>query len=257
MRNFTLSSYDEILQTAISHGLPIFGVARWYKSRPTKGIMMRHDVDRRAQNALLMARCEAKHGIKSTYYFRITRGSFQPQVIREIAELGHEIGYHYEDLASAQGNTKKAIAQFAENLQKLRIHAPVTTIAMHGSPLSSFDNRDLWKSESFEKFGIVAEALLSIDYRNIYYLTDAGRSWEQRSVNLRDHVENSLSSPVATTQEFCIFLKNNPNARYAVSCHPERWDDSLFPWTVQYLKDIASNSVKRGLRLFRRNSRVF
>jgi hypothetical protein len=256
MRNFTLASYDEILRTAVSHGIPICGVADWFQSQPIKGIMMRHDVDRRANNALLMARCEAKHGIKSTYYFRITKGSFQPQVIREIAALGHEIGYHYEDLAVAKGDTKKAIAQFAENLEKLRIHAQVTTIAMHGSPLSPFDNRDLWKSENFEKFGIVAEALLTIDYRNIYYLTDAGRSWEQRSVNLRDHVKNALSSPVKTTQEFCVFLKNNPNARYAVSCHPERWDDPFLPWGIQYLKDISINSIKRGLRLFRRNSRV-
>jgi hypothetical protein len=257
MRNFTLSSYDEILQVAVAHGLPICGVARWFESQPDRGIMMRHDVDRRAHNALLMAQCEAKYGIKSTYYFRITRGSFHPRIIRKIAALGHEIGYHYEDLANARGDTKKAICRFADNLAKLRILAPVTTIAMHGSPLSPYDNRDLWKSENFQRFGIIAEALISIDYRNVYYLTDAGRSWAQQSVNLRDHVNGAISSPVVTTQEFCKFLENNPNVRYAVSCHPERWDDSLIPWGIQYLKDIAGNSVKRGLRLFRRNSRVF
>ncbi|MBA7531110.1 hypothetical protein ES705_23321 [subsurface metagenome] len=39
--------------------------------------------------------------IKGTYYFRIVTQSFNPEIIEQIAELGHEIGYHYEDFVLA------------------------------------------------------------------------------------------------------------------------------------------------------------
>jgi hypothetical protein len=252
MRDFTLDIYERLLQTFIKNTIPIYGVANWLEKKPQVGVMMRHDVDRRAENALAMAKLEARNGIKSTYYFRMTSGSFQPKIILEIANLGHEIGYHYEDLATAKGDMEKAIKSFAINLEKLRKIAPITTIAMHGSPLSPFDNREMWKNNDFKKFGIIAEALVSIDYNNIYYLTDSGRSWAENSANLRDHVPNSLVAHVGNTEQFCSFIEKNPNARYAISCHPERWDNSLLSWLVQYTKDFCINVIKIILLNIRR-----
>ena len=37
-----------------------------------------------------------------------------------------------------------AICDFGRNLEKFRKFYPVKTICMHGSPLSKWDNRDLW-----------------------------------------------------------------------------------------------------------------
>ena len=61
-------------------------------------ILIRHDVDRHPENTLRMAQLEADIGICGTYYFRIVPDSFDERIIAEIAELGHEIGYHYEDV---------------------------------------------------------------------------------------------------------------------------------------------------------------
>ena len=61
-----------------------------------------------------MAKLEKNLNIKSTYYFRIVKGSNNPKVINEITALGHEIGYHYEDLTLAKGNYKIAIKLFEE-----------------------------------------------------------------------------------------------------------------------------------------------
>ena len=44
---------------------------------------------------LKMARKEAEMGITATYYFRTHDDVFKPDIIREIADLGHEIGYHH------------------------------------------------------------------------------------------------------------------------------------------------------------------
>ena len=65
--------------------------------------------------------------------------------------MGHEIGYHYEDLAMAKGNYEKAILSFEQNLAKLRHIVPVETICMHGSPLSKFDNRKIWEKYDYRR----------------------------------------------------------------------------------------------------------
>ena len=47
-------------------------------------------------------------------------GRIGDQVIKEIAALGHEIGYHYEELTTHKGNVSQALGAFKENLEKLR-----------------------------------------------------------------------------------------------------------------------------------------
>ena len=53
--------------------------------------------------------------------------------------MGHEIGYHYENMAKCNGTFEMAIEDFKNNLKKLREIAPVYTICMHGSPRSRWD----------------------------------------------------------------------------------------------------------------------
>ena len=40
-----------------------------------------------------------KWEIKATYFFRTIPHTFKPETIKEIAGMGHEIGYHYENLS--------------------------------------------------------------------------------------------------------------------------------------------------------------
>ncbi|MCX6266812.1 MAG: hypothetical protein NTW16_05570 [Bacteroidetes bacterium] len=47
---------------------------------------------------------EQADGIRGSYYFRVVPESYDETIIREIALLGHEIGYHYEDLTLAGGD---------------------------------------------------------------------------------------------------------------------------------------------------------
>ena len=41
-------------------------------------------------------------GICGSFYFRMVRGSFDEGIIHEMVRLGHEIGYHYEDMDFAK-----------------------------------------------------------------------------------------------------------------------------------------------------------
>ena len=85
------------------------------------------------------AKIEHELGIQASYYFRVVPESNQPEYIRQIAALGHEIGYHYEDMAICQGNTEEAVGHFKQQLQYFRQFYPVRTICMHGAPTSKWD----------------------------------------------------------------------------------------------------------------------
>jgi len=69
-------------------------------------------------------------GINSTYYFRSVPASWDEAVIKEVAALGHEVGYHYEDLSIMNGDKEKATKHFKQQLERLRKPYPVETICM-------------------------------------------------------------------------------------------------------------------------------
>jgi len=105
--------------------------------------MMRHDIDRKPENALSTARIEAESGIRGTYYFRRYGNAFRPGIMREIEGMGHEVGYHYEVLGKAKGDHERAIEMFEHELSEFRKICDVRTISMHGNPLSKYDKCDL------------------------------------------------------------------------------------------------------------------
>lgn len=249
MDDFTLRAYASLLDALSEH--PIFGVSEWLKRQPSKGVLLRHDVDRKPGHALTVARLEAARGIHSTFYFRIVPCSFNETIIREVADLGHEIGYHYEDLAFARGDKAKAFESFKANLSRMNALTPVKSIAMHGSPLSPFDNRTLWEERGFEEFGVTSDAFLSVNYRGFYYFTDSGRTWGETSANLRDRVESLSVHGVSSTPDLVQFIEREDPALIAIVMHPERWTESTWAWGTQWAKDHLANSVKRVLRTAR------
>lgn len=242
--DFTFKKYDEIMSAISNNEMPSFRILDWISEKPQTGICIRHDVDRKASNALSFARIEKDHGIRSTYYFRITSGSFNKSIISQIESLGHEVGYHYEDLALAGGDHEKARSLFGQHLGRLREVASVKTIAMHGRPLSRFDSRDLWQQVDLEEFDLVGEAFLTIDYSDVLYITDTGRSWSSSSANLRDHVQSDIGSNIASSDQLIEAIDKEVFSKVALVAHPERWEDSRSRWVTQYMRDKAINGAK-------------
>jgi len=181
MRDFTLKNYKELLATIFDYGYSITSLRNYLldNNPGDKLVIFRHDVDRKPINALNMAKLENELGIKASYYFRIVKESFDENIIKEVVKLGHEIGYHYEDLSLAKGNFKKAIKSFEKNLNKFRQFYPLITICMHGSPLSQWDNRQIWSKYNYLNYGIIGEPYFDIDFSEVLYLTDTGRKWNK------------------------------------------------------------------------------
>jgi hypothetical protein len=250
--DFTLKKYGKLIKAIKEAGYPVYTTYDWIKNPGKKGVIIRHDVDRKPKNALRMATLEMENKIRTTYYFRILKHTLKPDIISSIAEMGHEIGYHYEDLSIANGDMEKAIQLFSKHLKTLREITPIHTIAMHGRPLSPYDNRDLWKVYNLDEFNLIGESFLSIDYSDKYYVTDTGRSWLDNSSNIRDRVEVSLNYDVRNTNQLVDLIKSGKIDKIALVAHPERWSDNPIDWGLQYIKDILINIIKRIIKIIRK-----
>jgi hypothetical protein len=252
--DFTLRKYEKVMRAGLDAGYSMYPVSDWSDLGDSNrhGIMVRHDVDRRPENALEMARLEQRLGIRSTYYFRILPCAFVPEIISAIKDLGHEIGYHYEDWHLAKRDPAHALTLFEAHLAKLRKLAPVRSIAMHGSPLSRENNMTIWKHHDFATYG-VNDAVLSFDYTDYVFFTDSGRTFGASGANLRDYLGSAGTAPeVRSSDQLAAWLARRPAARIQISVHPERWNEPGFAWLRQWGVDVAANTAKRGLKLVRK-----
>lgn len=257
--DFTLSKYEELCKAIQQHynTCTIYEYLTEYalehventEQQKKKVTIIRHDVDKKPQNSLLMAILEAELGIQSTYYFRTNPNVFDLSIIEKIENIGHEIGYHYEVLDKAKGDPVKAIQLFDQEL-KMFPH-PVRTICMHGNPLTPWDNRDLWKQYNFHDFGITGEAYLSIDYQNILYFSDTGRTW-QNTYSVKDFTNSSTvqqSMPHSTMDLTRVCCNTNENI--CLVTHPQRWNNTLFPWVSELVFQTGKNVGKAMIKNIR------
>ncbi len=255
MRDFTLNAYREYLRAIGQGGLPfvLFRDLMAQGQLPERCCLIRHDVDRLPQRALDMAALERDMGIVSTYYFRMKPHTFRPDIIRAIADMGHEVGYHYESLSDTRGDIPAAIADFRQQLQRLREVTDVRTCSMHGRPLRAFDNRDIWRDPANHalltgELGLLGEVYLDIDYTDIAYINDTGRNWTSGESNRRDKVESRIAADFPSDAELLHYLRTRPHPRMVFQIHPERWTDSQVEWSVQWAKDAMINAAKEILR---------
>lgn len=248
MMDFNISTYLNLL-SALKNSDYSFQTFEEFLIKPkNRAIMLRHDVDLKPLNSLLFAKIQAKEGIQGTYYFRAVKESWDEDVIQEIHAMGHEIGYHYECLTTTKGNVKKAIDDFKLNLNKLRDLVPVQTICMHGSPLSRFDSKDLWKNHNYRDMQLIGEPYFDIDFNKVLYLTDTGRTWNNRKFSVRDHVNKSLRTEFKNT--FDIIKAANRNElpeQIMFNFHPQRWTNNKLEWGKEYILQNMKNQIKRFL----------
>jgi hypothetical protein len=248
------------------------------KKLPDKLVIVRHDVDDEPEYALKMARLESELNIKSTYYFRTNENVFVGNIIREVNSLGHEIGYHYEVLDETFGNYNEAIILFEHNLNKFKPFCDVKTIAQHGSPLignlnatslsgvyeilkkilkgdkvfTTQINADIWKKYNFKDFGIIGEAYISVDFKNIFYISDTAMCWNNK-YRLKDVTGNKSSNfreiNIKTTNDIIDIIQNKKVDRIYILVHPDQWRDKFIDWAKWSILKNVRNAGKMVLKI--------
>jgi hypothetical protein len=104
------------------------------------GVYFRHDVDCSLRHAVEMARIEAAEGVRATYFVMVRNPLYKlaGEALREMAELGHEIGLHFDcPLEHRALSSDLAIdawsAAIDEDCKPIEDHigAPVRAVSFH------------------------------------------------------------------------------------------------------------------------------
>lgn len=244
--DFTIKIYKDLLRALKSKSYQFQTYAEFLKEPANKSIVLRHDVDLLPLNSLRFAQIQNEMGIKGTYYFRAVPESWDEEIINKISSLGHEIGYHYENLTTCKGDLEKGIVDFKKNLSALRKLAPVTTICMHGSPMSKYDSKDLWSTYNYKELDIIGEPYFDTDFKQVFYITDTGRKWDGDKVSVRDKVSSGFNLSFHTTEQIIEVAKSNklPN-QIMFTFHPQRWNDNVLMWTKELVLQRTKNVIKK------------
>jgi len=251
---FTFDAYERLLETIEEAGHEALTVREYlgWGERPERFVVLRHDVDRKEENAAVMAELEADRGVSSTYYLRTS--TFSPALAERLVGLGHEVGYHYEDYVKAHGDLARAHRLFGANLRWFRRDVDVDTVCMHGNPLSPHDNRDMWTdpdAPGFAAYDLLGEAYLSMDFADVTYFSDTGRTWLDGPLKIKDHTMGEGEKTVSAdgTSDLVELFRDGAIDRACLLAHPERWAGSLPELVVARSKDRAINLVKRGIQV--------
>lgn len=249
MRDFTLKTYRLLLETFQRGGYQ-FQSFEAFMTAPIEGkvIVLRHDVDELAWNALKMAEVEHSLGIQATYFFRVVKQSNVPEVIKGVVAMGHEVGYHYEDLSMAEGDMVKALASFKTNLDYFRQYYPVRSVCMHGSSTSKYDNRLLWENQLLADFGLVGEPYLSVDFGKVFYLTDTGYAWDGGKYAVRDVVERGSDMSFHSTQQIIEFVDKGVFPEQTLVLAHTLWTGNLIQWIWLHVREFLRNRIKLWAR---------
>lgn len=152
-----LQYYEELLRRGAHAGYVQTSIRAFFRSiadsdfSERKVIVHRHDVDSDVRTARKIFAIEKRHGVHSTFYFRLSTLDFP--FMREIDEYGSEASYHYEEIATfAKRNNIRSAVDINAKLGEIRLNflhnfdyvqhelrGKLSTVASHGD----FVNRQL------------------------------------------------------------------------------------------------------------------
>ena len=101
-----------------------------------KAVILRHDVDTSIDKALKIAEIEYNEGVKSTFFILLATKFYNIaekdtlKMIKEISNLGHEIGLHFDEANYCSDNTEELIFREVDVMSKL-IERNVNVVSMH------------------------------------------------------------------------------------------------------------------------------
>lgn len=224
---FGVWDYRQVLRDLAGAGFSFRTVTALAEEGPPRVVYLRHDVDFDPRSALPIAEAEMELERRATYFVLLTQHYNPRQIdnrraIRHLAELGHEIGLHYDmetypsDPVLARTHLEREVAILADVAE-----APVRTISMHQPSMGEPD-----------PFLALADLVHPHDprfQRGLTYVSDSCRAWRDTTLLA------SLETP-------------GPR-RLLLNTHPELWLDGSIRDRMAYL-DLLRDRVSGHYRTY-------
>lgn len=165
-----------------------------------KKIILRHDVDTQLDVATKMAEIEYKAGIRATYFIRLHSHSYNLMCIkdyrkiRDILDLGHEIGLHYEtdfyNIIDPKKSNKSWI-EFEANIIENVIANKIKTICPH----------EPTRTKTFHIDGLsYIQAYDPEIFLNYKYISDSSCRW--RDGTFRENINKGVDNLYVLTHPY-------------------------------------------------------
>lgn len=184
--SFKFKHYKEILNNATRSGYSFTALQDFDNNRnKTPLIILRHDIDFAPVRALEFAKIENELGIKSTFFVRLHAKQYNPfnfrvfAALKEIAELGHEIGLHSEvlDFAEAVGEDKQRAFNQEQEVFKTLFEKGKFGVSPH-SDFTGANNLDFCAELASKNSNILYNAYDAKFTDSCRYISDSLGKWK-------------------------------------------------------------------------------
>lgn len=225
--DFTESHYKLLLKTAKKN----YVFEKFGNKSKKQHIILRHDVDLSVHRSLALAKIEKKFNVISTYFFRLRSefyNIFEKSIlsrIKEIMNLGHEIGLHF-DLSFYENKTRNEIINNLKWEKKILSELLDIEISVF-----SFHNPDMGNALSIQdyRFGGMINTYGKKFQKSYHYISDSNGYW--RYLRLYDLLEK------ANKKQIQILI------------HPEWWQKTAMPPRNRVIRCVEERS-KRTLETY-------
>lgn len=176
---FTYEAYGNLLNLLKSNGYEFKGYSDWNGSK--KCVIMRHDIDDDIGMAYNLAAFERDGGVSSTFFVILTSDLYNvfskknADLLKEIADLGHEIGLHFDEMrypeiiGDVDGIREKII--WEAGVLSEAVGKKICTVSMH-RPSKNILDADI------EIPGIL-NSYSKTYFKDFKYLSDSRRRWRE------------------------------------------------------------------------------
>jgi hypothetical protein len=209
--SFSYTHYRTIIRRAKEREYRIMQMREYTQARPSQRVLLlRHDIDTHPECAERLARVERDLGVRSTYFVRVHTDMYNPfgfrvyPILRNILEMGHEIGLHFEntDMSRMTGEDARSILRREIDVLQATLGTRIEGIAAHVDLISGVNNDDINPLD----YDIEYEARTLT--RGFTFVSDSLRKWPHTNGRCICRI---LQDPHLNAARICLLT------------HPEFW----------------------------------
>jgi peptidoglycan/xylan/chitin deacetylase (PgdA/CDA1 family) len=149
-----------------------------------KPVIFRHDIDSTLEKALCLAKLEKQKGVVATYFVLLSTNFYNVfskesyEILKEIENLGHEIGLHFDEKRYPINNAAE-LEYFINKERKVLeglLDKKIRTVSMH--------RPSKWILENNIQFNSILNTYSKTFFKDFKYVSDSRMHWREDVLNI-------------------------------------------------------------------------
>lgn len=225
---FTYKAYENLVKLLRKKGYEVTNYHDYKKLGSQPCAILRHDIDYSVKKAYELAVLEQKLGVASTWFVLMASEFYNPaaaanrEMLLEMAEMGHEIGLHFDEISYDGGVDARVLKKMAEKergrLEEL-LEIPIRTVSMHRPSKETLEAD--WKfPHMINSYGVEF-------FKDFKYVSDSRMHWredveavvqgqEYNKLHILTHAFWYAKELETTKEKLESFIRAAANERYDI-----------------------------------------